>query len=167
MSDKNGQGRTATLAWGVKQSFCAYVKAMGGEIGASAGAVQEEGGEFVFEQAPDSAVDLGADGAPQGQVRFVGEVTFNAHGGMLKVFLADPILDFTASPPVLTLADSPARDRRDPVARLDLPAMTLEGDELVIPTALTWQGGQLLGDHYPANTPIDPVRVRFTAARGG
>ena len=167
MSDNKGPSRAATLAWGVKQSFCAYVKAMGGEITASAGAVREDDGDFVFEQAPDSGVTVGADGAPQGQVRFSGEVTFNAHGGMLKVFLADPILDFTASPPVLTLADSPARDRRDPVAKLDLPAMTLEGDELVIPTTLTWQGGQLLGDHYPANTPIDPVRVRFKAATGG
>lgn len=163
MSDRTRAERSATLVWGVKQSFCSYVKAMGGEIGAAAGAVREESGEFLFARAPDSEISFGEDGAPRGQLRFVGEVTFNAHGGMLKVFLADPILELGASPPVMTLADSPARDRRDPVAKLDLAAAKLEGDELVIPASLTWQGGQLLGDHYPANTPIDPVRLRLGA----
>ena len=89
---------------------------------------------------------------------------FDAHGGMLKVCLADPVVEISASGAVITAFDSSARTHRFEIARLDLAAMSAgEDGELVIPTALSMDGIQVLGDHYPLNTVLDPVRL-VTAA---
>jgi hypothetical protein len=66
---------------------------------------------------------------------------------------------------VVTVADTPARDRRVDLAQLDLAAATIADDGAwVIPTKLSRDGWQVLGDHYAPSTPLDPVRVRV--ARG-
>jgi hypothetical protein len=93
-------------------------------------------------------------------------VRFDAHGGMLSVRLSDPALEIGPSGAVLTVADGAARNRRVEIARLDLTAMT-SGDsgEIVIPAALTLDGSQVLGDHYPPMTALDPVRLA-PAGRG-
>lgn len=148
----------ATLTWGVKQSFRSYVSATGGVTETGAGCEVTPDGAFVFAAAPDSTLTLDGDGKPQGQGRFLGEVKFEAHGGMLKVFLADPILEIGPTGAVLTVADTAKRDYRVELAHLDLPAATRgEAGELVIPTALSMKGIQLLGDHYAPNTPLDPA----------
>lgn len=150
----------ATLAWGVKQSFRGYVEASGGTVAAGAGAERAPDGAFVFAAAPGGSLALDADGRPQGVGGFTGEVAFEAHGGMLKVFLADPAVEIGPDGAALTVADSPARDRRIAIAKLDLAAAAPGPDgALAIPAAITLDGMFLLGDHYPPGTPLDPVRL--------
>ncbi|HEX7759984.1 MAG TPA: HtaA domain-containing protein [Caulobacteraceae bacterium] len=155
----------ATLNWGVKESFRNYVEGSGGAIDAGLGAARTEDGGFTFPAAPGQGLTLGADGRPQGRGEFTGEVRFQAHGGMLSVFLADPALEIAPSGAFLTVADSPDRTRRLPLAKLDLAAMSTADDgELVIPASMSNEGWQVLGDHYLPSTPLDPVRVRLTGA---
>ena len=151
-----------TLTWGVKQSFRHYVQSMGGVTEARGGAVRTADGEFTFAIAAGGGLSLDAAGKPQGQANFLGEVRFVAHGGMLSVFFADPALEFGPTSATLTVADTEARTLRIEIAKLDLTAITTGADgELVIPTALSLYGGQLLGDHYPPGTPVDPVRLKL------
>ena len=149
----------AMLVWGLKQSFRNYVESAGGAIEAGAGVERAEDGAFVFAPAPGEGLRLGADGKPEGVGRFVGEVRFEAHGGMLKVFLADPAVEIGPAGAVITVADSEARDRRVELALLDLDAATEDDGALVIPTKLSKDGWRVLGDHYGPMTPLDPVRL--------
>lgn len=154
-----------SLNWGVKQSFRNYVEASGGVIEASGGAERTSDGGFIFAAAAGEGLSLDADGKPQGEGRFVGEVRFDAHGGMLAVCLADPIVEISAAGAVITAFDSSARTHRMEIARLDLAAMSIgEDGEIVIPTALAMHGIQVLGDHYPLNTALDPLRLRLAGA---
>ena len=158
------QTKQPTLSWGVKQSFCSYVEATGGTIEVGAGAERAADGGFVFQPAPDSDLRLAADGTLQGVGKFAGEVKFDSHGGMLKVFLADPILEVRETGAVLTVADTPKRNYRVEVAHLDLAALTRgETGEIVLPAALAMFGIQWLGDHYPLKTSLDPVRLTLAA----
>lgn len=160
MTDSQQTLPAATLSWGVKQSFRGYVEGAGGTIETGAGAARAADGGFTFAAAPGDGLRRGADGRLEGQAKFLGEVSFKAHGGMLSVFLVDPTLEIVGDKAVLTVADHPARDRRLEAARLDLAAMTVgEGGELVLPAALMMFGCQWLGDHYPAGTALDPVRL--------
>lgn len=160
MSESQQSPQATTLSWGVKQSFRGYVEGAGGVIETAGGAGRTADGGFSFAAAPDSGLGLDADGRPQGQAKFLGEVSFKAHGGMLSVFLIDPMIEIGPAGAVLTVADHPARDRRLEAARLDLAAMTVgEGGEIVLPAALMMFGCQWLGDHYPAGTALDPVRL--------
>lgn len=155
---------TDQLSWGLKQSFRAYVEGAGGAIETTAGAQRADDGAFTFEAAPGGGLTLGVDGKPQGVGRFVGEVLCEAHGGMLKVFLADPSVEIGPAGAVIAVADTPARDRRVELAQLDLGAATVADDgELVIPAKLSRDGWRVLGDHYPPSTPLDPVRLKLAS----
>lgn len=149
------------LSWGVKQSFRSYVEATGGVIEAGGGAERTEDGGFTFAPAPGGDLRLDADGKLEGRGTFTGELKFEAHGGMLSVFLADPIIEVGPSGAVLTVADSKSRTHRVEIARLDLAAMTTDDGEIVLPTALLMHGIQVLGDHYPLMTALDPVRLKL------
>ncbi|WP_304190517.1 HtaA domain-containing protein [Phenylobacterium aquaticum] len=158
------QHQATALSWGVKQSFRSYVEATGGTIEVGAGAARAEDGGFTFALAPDSDLRLGADGALTGVGKFLGEVKFDSHGGMLKVFLADPILEIRATGAVLTVADTPKRDYRVEVANLDLAGLTRDAaGEIALPAGLAMFGIQWLGDHYPMKTALDPVRLTLAA----
>ncbi|MFC3068577.1 HtaA domain-containing protein [Phenylobacterium soli] len=136
----------AALEWGVKQSFCNYVRMAGGSIETAAGAEAVEGG-FRFPAAP-------------GEGRFQGEVRFDAHGGMLAVRLADPAVEIGPGRAVLSIADLSAGGRRVEIATLDLAAASTEADGArLIPAALTLDGSFVLGDHYPPGTALDPLRL--------
>lgn len=149
-----------TLTWGVKQSFRSYVESMGGVVEASAPRSPEGG--FVFTAAPDHSLSLDADGRLTGRGVFLGEVRFEAHGGMLKVGLVDPILEISDAGAILSVADHPSRSYRLEAARLDLAAMATDpSGDLILPAALMMFGSQWLGDHYPAGTALDPVRLRL------
>ena len=150
-----------SLQWGVKQSFRNYVGMAGGTTEVGAGAQQTEDGAFVFAAA---ALQLALGVQRQVAVRggFTGEVKFQAHGGMLSVFLADPAIEVDDKGAALTVADNAKRDYRVEVARLDLAAMTTEpSGEIVIPVGLSVEGSRLLGDHYAPRTELDPVRLRL------
>ncbi len=151
----------ASLQWGVKQSFRNYVGMAGGTTEVGAGAQQTEDGAFVF-AAVDGDLALDAEGKLQGRGGFTGEVKFQAHGGMLSVFLADPAIEVDDKGAALTVADTAKRDYRVEVARLDLAAMTTEpSGEIIIPVGLSIEGSRLLGDHYAPRTELDPVRLRL------
>lgn len=163
MSQTERSLQATLLSWGVKQSFRGYVEGAGGVIETAAGAQRTADGGFSFAAGPEGGLRLGADGRPEGQAKFLGEVSFKAHGGMLSVFLVDPAIEIGPGGAVLTVADHPARDRRLEAARLDLGAMRVgEDGEIVLPAALMMFGCQWLGDHYPAGTPLDPVRLAVT-----
>ena len=112
----------ATLTWGVKQSFRNYVEGSGGTIEAGLGAERGDDGVFVFAGVPGKGLTRGADGKPQGKGVFSGEVRFQAHGGMLSVFMADPAIEIGEAGAFLTVADDPDRIRRVPLAKLDMAA---------------------------------------------
>jgi hypothetical protein len=151
-----------SLAWGVKQSFRAYVEAAGGTIETGGGADRDPDGAFIFAAAPGDGLRLGADGRLEGVGGFVGEVRFDAHGGMLKVFMADPAIEIGEGGAVLTVWDTPSRTKRVALAQLDLAAMTADdGGALVIPTTLAKDGWQVLGDNYPPRTPLDAAQIRL------
>lgn len=148
----------ATLSWGVKQSFRGYMEAAGGTVAVDGGAERAPDGTFLFPQGPQSTLARGADGRLTGAGRFAGQVSFNAHGGMLNVVLAEPGVEATDAGLVLTVADGPAR--RVVFAKLDAAAMETEADgTLALPAAITLDGMFILGDHYPPGTVLDPVRV--------
>ena len=163
----------ATLSWGVKQSFRGYVEAAGGTVATTRGAERAPDGGFLFPEGPQSTLVQGADGRLRGAGRFQGQVSFNAHGGMLSVVLVDPWIEASEAGLILTVADSPAATRRLPFAKLDADAMTTEAlttgalttsalttsGGLVLPAAITLDGMFLLGDHYPPGTVLDPVRL--------
>jgi hypothetical protein len=158
--------QVAALTWGLKESFRNYVAATGGAIEPGGGAERTEDGTFTFALAPDSSLSLDADGKLEGQGRFVGDVQFTGHGGMLSVCIASPILEVSPSGATLSVDDSRDRPRRLVVAHLDMAAMTLgDSGELVIPAALSIDGTQLLDGHYPAMAPIDPVRLKVVDRR--
>lgn len=153
----------ATLSWGVKQSFRTYVEAAGGQIETGEGAGRDADGAFTFAAAPGEGLKPGADGKPEGHGRFLGEVRMKAHGGMLSVSLADPDIEIGPAKAAVTVMDRGLRTpRRVEFAALDLTQMTIGDDgEIVIPAALSMDGCQILGDHYPPRTAIDPVRLKL------
>lgn len=149
------------LEWGVKQSFRSYVEAVGGTV-SLAGAVQRaEDGGFVFAPGAAATLSPGAEGGPQGQAQFSGEVRFEAHGGMLKVAIADPGVELGPDGGALTVADPWAPGKRMTIAKLNPAAAVTEGGDLVLPAVTTIDGMQLLGDHYPPGTQLDPVRLKL------
>ena len=155
------QAAVAALIWGVKQSFRAYVEGSGGAIDTGGGAARDPDGAFVFAVAPGARLTINSDGKPQGRGDFVGEVRFEAHGGMLKVFLADPTVEIPPDAARITVANNEERDVRLELAVLDLTGATRDDGEVVIPTKLSKDGWRVLGDHYPPMTPLDPVRLKL------
>ena len=131
----------------------------GGAIAVGGGAARTEDGLIAFAAAGDS--DLAVDGgALSGTGRFTGEVSFQAHGGLLSVALFDPGIEAGADGAALTVADSAARTRRVVFAKLDLAAMAAGPDGAVsLPAVITLDGMFILGDHYPPGTVLDPVRL--------
>jgi hypothetical protein len=162
MSDVRPPVRAAALTWGVKQSFRSYVEAMGGKIDLDRGAERATDGDFTFSPDGEPALTLDADGRPQGEARFAGEVRFEAHGGMLKVAVTDPAVELGPVGGSLTVADPWAPGKRMEIAKLDVSAATTDPTgEIALPAAATLDGMQLLGDHYPPGTQLDPVRLKL------
>lgn len=159
-----GWGDAATLSWGVKQSFRAYVEGSGGVIEAGEGATRTPDGAFAFPAAPGEGMRLDVDGKPEGVAKFAGAVRCEAHGGMLKVLFADPSVEIGPAGAAVFVADMQDRTRRIALATLDLAKATLGDDGAwVIPAKLARDGWQVLGDHYPQSTPLDPVRLTLAA----
>lgn len=145
------------LEWGVKQSFRNYVAMSGGTVETGGGVERSAEGTFIFVAAPGADLARDAEGRLSGRAAFVGEVRFEAHGGMLRVAVVDPAVEFGPEGAVLSAADG---ERRVEVARLDLAGQAAgEDGAIVLPALLAMAGIFLLGDHYPLNTVLDPVRL--------
>lgn len=154
--------RIAALTWGVKESFRRYVEAAG-EIEIFGSAERAGDGCFVFPATANSDLRVGSDGNLRGQAAFSGEVLFKAHGGTLNIRLTDPVVEIGEKALVCMVAESGGRNRRAEFAQLNLAEATFGRDEILMPAKLWWDGSELLDDHYPAMTPIDPVRLILNA----
>ncbi len=149
--------RVTSLGWGVKQSFRAYVEASGGTIAAAAGATRVADGTFVFPATAEG--DLVLDGgALRGAGRFMGQVSFCAHGGLLSVSVIDPWVEGGPDEWTISVAETPGSARRMTIAKLGAVSEEPDGS-LSIGAATTLEGMMLLGDHYPPGTVLDPVRL--------
>ena len=89
---------------------------------------------------------------------FAGHVDMNAHGGMLAVIVADPIIEWDGESGMLSVRTG--HDADD--LRLDLAEVTrVEGSEPLQATAkLTFDGSRLLGDVYVTGQAIDSLEFR-------
>jgi hypothetical protein len=154
-------GRLA-LTWAVKASFLGYVNRMGGRITLVEPAYPGAAG-FAFPHAPaayrsasSAVVDAG-----ERELAFTGGVAFSAHGGMLDVVLAEPVLVFDDKGTLVTLAD-PARPRsgaRVVIATLAGGPPESADDTVALAPLLTEDGSALFGGVYPPGEAMDPLFV--------
>lgn len=162
--------RDLALTWTVKASFLAYVNRMRGRITLVEPAYPGAGG-FAFPHAPaayrdgdgdgDGAADAGKRNFPVGELAFAGGVAFSAHGGMLDVTLAEPVLVVDGQGTLLTVVDMahPGGGTRVVIATLasGLPAHAEETVAFV--PLLTEDGSALFGRVYPPGEAMDPLLV--------
>lgn len=133
------------LRWPIKESFQGYVRGAAGTIAVSDD-VTHEGIDFVF---PSTAIT-------DDTWSFSGHVDLNAHGGMLAVLIADPVISWDGDTGVLSVRTGPDADD----LRLDLVDITrvAGSDPLEATATLTFDGSRLLGDVYRPFQSIDPMR---------
>ena len=146
------------LTWGVKASFRSYVEAVEGTITASDGASRTEDGCFVFPALPGGDLSIQADGSATGAVRFGGEVTFDAHGGMLKSTLAEVGLEAGEDGIHITVLEAPMNQGRCSIAKLALIEIDAEGG-ITLGAEITMDGMYQIADNYPPGTELDQVRL--------
>ncbi|MBL3698894.1 HtaA domain-containing protein [Leucobacter luti] len=169
---------TATLNWGVKESFRSYIS---GSIANGEWTVSDdmryETPDFIWNAASgEVASDL-----ESGQIGFTGAVHFTGHDGAMKLDLADPIVEFEGEDTAYLTLTIGATDSADAggeaaattirAAKIDLTgAVEAGGTELSIQGAvprLTSEGAAALnGDYgsYVAGEELDPVVLNATVA---
>ncbi|SEJ52374.1 HtaA domain-containing protein [Demequina mangrovi] len=163
----------ATLAWGVKDSFRAYIEGTIANGGWELDGVTQDGGDFVW-----SAGDGGLDTDPvSGAVAFDGEVRFSGHDGALTTTLASPAVEVSDGVATLVVDVEGETQSGDVVsetavrfATLDTAAATVttDGDTVTladIPAVLTAEGAAAFGT-YPAGEELDAVTLTLTAPDG-
>jgi hypothetical protein len=157
----------ATLTWGFKESFRAYIDGSiaNGEWTVADGATYATP-SFGF--AADSGRVDPRD--PNGQIDFPGSVRFTGHGGLLDTTIANPVLLLRGSDTdALLLLDvsGPTMDGDEvavtatPFVTIDLSGQDLAAVDGVVtivdaPTTLTADGEAAFPD-YPAGTEFDPL----------
>lgn len=146
------------LTWGVKASFRDYVEGAGGSVSLSDGVTRTDDGAFVFTAVPGGDLAIASDGSATGAMRFQGEITFEAHGGMLKSTLAEIGLEVGEDGLVLTVLDAPMNLDRCAIASLSV-AEPGSGDAVTLSAAITVDGMYQIADNYPPGTELDPVRL--------
>jgi hypothetical protein len=145
------------LTWGVKASFRSYVEAASGSITVSAGVTVTDEGTFTFPVEAGGDFSIAPDGSASGAVRFLGSVTFEAHGGMLKSTLSELALEAGEDGLVLTVLDAPMNKNRCAVAELEL--LEVAGDVVTLGTKITVDGMYQIADNYPPGTELDPIML--------
>lgn len=145
------------LIWGVKESFRAYVEAAGGSITVSDGASTTEDGAFVFQAQTGGDLEINADGSATGAMRFLGTVTFEAHGGMLKSTLTELGLEAGEQGLLLTVLEGPMNKSRCAVA--ELSELAVAEDTITAQTRITMDGMYQIADNYPPGTELDILRL--------
>lgn len=125
----------SALVWGVKASLLDYVRGRG------RGSVELSGGATAFE---------GAIRFPGDARSFRGTVTLTAHGGMLRIVIADPALVESPSGWLLEIADPD-----DPTERLPFATIAAFDGTRASGTALTEAGADLFFGPYSRGTPLD------------
>jgi hypothetical protein len=156
----------ATLTWGFKESFRAYIDGSiaNGEWTVADGATYDIP-SFGF---PASSGRLDPR-APGGQVDFAGSIRFTGHGGVLDTTVANPVLVFRGEDDAVLLLDvsGPTMDGEQ-VSVVAAPFVTvdLSGQDFTVvdgavaidaaPTVLT-ADGEAAFPNYPAGTAFDPI----------
>ncbi len=134
----------------MKGSFLAYVRRSGPHRIAAEPREGTVDGLFRFP---------GASRDGSGALRFSGRVQIEAHGGILRVDLADPVLSMLPDGSgVLAFLDALRGERLD-LVRLRR-STTAEGDEATFAAYLLEEGEPVFGESYPVGTAFDPVHVR-------
>ena len=157
---------SATLDWGFKESFRAYVD---GSIANGEWTVAD-GATYATPTFGFPGVDGRVDPRdPNGSVSFGGSVRFTGHGGILDTTVANPVLVLRGDGTGLLLLDvSGPTMEGDPVAVTEAPflALDLAGQDLVpvdgvvtidaAPATLTEEGAAAF-PNYPEGEAFDPV----------
>ena len=146
------------LTWGVKASFRSYVEGTGGSTVLSDGATRGKNGTFVFEAVPGGDLTIASDGSAAGTMRFQGTVTFEAHGGMLKVTLTELGLEVGPDGLVLSALDTQLGQDRCVIAKLG-PVEVAADDVVTLGAEITLDGMYQIADTYPPGTELDPLRL--------
>ena len=156
--------RDATLSWGFKESFRAYIDGdiANGEWTTSRGATYETP-EFAWSNGQgryDRETGLGF-------VNFLGTVRFTGHDGLLDTTIADPTVMISADGAFLLLDVSGPSMEGEQIAAQDVSFVELTGVEvsgagarltLDSDTVLTADGEAAFPD-YPPGTEFDPMSV--------
>jgi len=136
------------MNWGVLSRFRRYVEASEGEISVEGGA-SRHGDEFVF-----PIEHTVTDGAVLG---FSGSVHFRAHGGLLDLAIRNPRISWQVGE--MGMVDVAARG----MTRTDFAIVTrvehVDSHSMTVRTKLTLEGVHLLGNVYPKDLELDPIRI--------
>jgi Htaa len=156
------------LTWAVKASFLAYMNRMRGRITLVRPAYPAAAG-FAFPHVPAAyragdggeTPDAGERAFGVRELAFAGGVAFSAHGGMLDVTLAEPVLVFDDEGTLLTVADMtlPGGGARAVIATLaGWPPAPADATVALVPL-LTEEGSALFNGVYPPGEAMDPLFV--------
>jgi len=148
------------LYWGVRGSFVRYVLGNpDGQLYGDDGVETDGEGTFRF---PLSSVEHEGE---DWLLSFRGEVAFAAHGGLLAVRIAQPILELRGGDGTLSV-------RRGAeyvvIARVRAAQPVAVDDAWLVfpplPAALTAEGVSLFGDVYAEGDGLDPLRIALPAS---
>ncbi|WP_354024713.1 HtaA domain-containing protein [Conyzicola nivalis] len=162
----------ATLTWGFKESFRAYIS---GAIAHGEWTVAD-GATYAVPNFGWSAGTGGYDAETgEGSLAFAGSIAFTGHGGVLNTIVSNPqvrLIDATTGVLLLdisgTTQDGTAIDSKSvEFADLDLTGV-IENDEgsvtiTAAPATLTDAGSAAFGT-YPSGEALDPVTLAFSTA---
>nr|WP_240921466.1 HtaA domain-containing protein [Microbacterium excoecariae] len=160
----------ATLDWGVKESFRAYISGTiaNGSWETSAGATYDTP-TFSFTGGTGSVdPDTGA-----GTVSFPGEIHFTGHDGVLDLTLANPTLAFDGPGTATLLVDARSTgmdgetavdERQAAVADVNLGGAAPGDDVTDAAVTLTAAGADAFAGFYAAGETLDPVSATFEVA---
>ena len=165
----------ATLAWGFKESFLAYLDSTIANGTWELSPEVTDGDEgFVFTA---QGGDFDAQ-ALEGAVDFAGSIRFTGHERVLDTTVANPRVEFTAEGAFLVLDVSGTTQGGQTVdeqgvlfASIDLDAATVSLDNGVTvitdaPVTLTEAGAAAFGT-YPAGEAMDPISLEIAGADCG
>lgn len=147
------------MLWGIKRSFLAYVRSVpDGQGSIHDGAVPLGGDTILFPV---------AEGESTGDDRtfaFRGDVRFRAHGGMLFVRVAAPLITVAGDRAELSIEDPYARADADrvPLVTLQLqPGPAPEGAQVWLGSEvrLTEAGAELFNDVYQPGEEFEQLSV--------
>ncbi|WP_170154359.1 HtaA domain-containing protein [Protaetiibacter intestinalis] len=163
----------ASLVWGFKESFRAYID------GSIANGEWTTEGDVAY-ATPVFTWTGGSGGADEDgalDVQYSGSVRFTGHGGVLDTTVANPRVVIDGDRAVLLLDVTGTTQEGEAVsqtavefAELDLSGVerTVEGDEVTwadIPATLTAAGAAAFGT-YPEGEELDPVTITATVESG-
>jgi hypothetical protein len=155
--------RTALL-WGVKASFSEYILRLpDGRFSATDGAELLLPLTFAFEIADGDHLPDEESVPSEGDVRrFRGDARFAGHSGALFLRIANPWLHFNADGGFVSIVGGQSEDdpERRPIASFSSAAVAgTHGRFDISQVLLDAQGVDLFNRTYPAETPLDPLRV--------